>query len=57
MDKDKIEGGVKDAGGKAKEAWGDATDNEETEGEGKADQAKGNVQEGFGDLKDKVKGN
>ncbi len=55
MDKDKIEGGVKDAGGKAKEAWGDATDNKETEAEGKMDQAEGNVQEGWGDAKDKLK--
>ena len=52
MDKDRIEGNVKQGWGKAEEAWGDATDNPETEAEGQQDQAEGNLQEGWGKVKD-----
>lgn len=55
MDKDRIEGGLKEAGGKVKEAWGDATDNPSTESEGKMDQAGGNLQQGWGEAKDDVR--
>lgn len=55
MDSDRIEGRVKEAGGKVKEGWGDATDDEQTEAEGQADQAEGSLQSGWGDAKDKVR--
>jgi len=55
MDKDRIEGGLKEGAGKAKEAWGDLTDNPKSEGEGKVDQAEGNVQQGWGEAKDTVR--
>lgn len=55
MDKDRIEGSVKEAGGKAKEAWGDLTDDRETEAEGEADQVEGNVQRTWGEGKDEVR--
>ncbi|HUH17177.1 MAG TPA: CsbD family protein [Methylomirabilota bacterium] len=55
MDKDRIEGGLKEAGGKAKEGWGDLTDDPETEAEGQADQVEGKVQSTWGEGKDKVR--
>ena len=55
MDSDRIEGRVKEAGGKVKEGFGDMTDNEETEAEGHADQAEGKLQSGWGDAKDNVR--
>jgi uncharacterized protein YjbJ (UPF0337 family) len=55
MDTDRIEGPLKDAGGKAKEEWGDLTDNPETEAEGQADQLEGKVQNEWGEAKDEVR--
>ena len=55
MDSDRIKGSLKEAGGKAKEGWGDLTDNEETEAEGQADQVEGNVQNKWGEGKDTVR--
>jgi uncharacterized protein YjbJ (UPF0337 family) len=55
MDSDRIEGPLKEAGGKAKEEWGDLTDNEQTEAEGKADQVEGKVQNKWGEGKDNVR--
>lgn len=55
MDKDRIEGSAKEAGGKVKEAWGDLTDDRETEAEGEADQVEGNVQRTWGEGKDAVR--
>lgn len=52
MDKDRIEGNVKEGFGKAQEAWGDATNDPETEAEGERTQAEGNLQEGWGKVKD-----
>ncbi len=52
MDKDRIEGNIKQGWGKAEEAVGDATDNPETEAEGQQDQAEGSLQEGWGKVKD-----
>ncbi len=52
MDNDRIEGPLKEAGGKAKEEWGDATDDASTEAEGKMDQAEGKVQNEWGETKD-----
>jgi uncharacterized protein YjbJ (UPF0337 family) len=54
MDSDRIEGPLKEGAGKVKEAWGDATDNPETEAEGKKDQAEGDLQNKWGETKDKV---
>lgn len=55
MDKDRIEGSAKEAGGKVKEAWGDLTDDPGTEAEGKVEQAEGKVQNEWGGLKDDVR--
>lgn len=55
MDKDRIEGALKEAGGKVKEEWGDLTDNADTEAEGQADQAEGKLQNTWGETKDNVR--
>ena len=55
MDKDRIEGPLKEAGGKAKEEWGDLTDDASTEAEGKLDQGEGKVQNEWGEAKDNVR--
>ncbi|MEJ7803874.1 MAG: CsbD family protein [Candidatus Limnocylindria bacterium] len=55
MDKDRVDGPLKEAGGKIKEAWGDATDDHSTEAEGKKDQAEGDVQNKWGETKDDVR--
>ena len=52
MDSDRIEGPVKEAGGKVKEEWGDATDDPQTEAEGQMDQAEGKLQNEWGETKD-----
>lgn len=52
MDSDRIEGTVKEGTGKAKEAWGDLTDDERTETEGQQDQVEGEIQQGWGEAKD-----
>lgn len=52
MDKDRVEGPLKEAGGKVKEEWGDLTDDTKTEVEGKKDQAEGKVQNEWGKAKD-----
>lgn len=54
MDSDRIEGPLKEGAGKVKEAWGDATDDPETEAEGKKDQAEGDLQNTWGEAKDKI---
>jgi uncharacterized protein YjbJ (UPF0337 family) len=60
MDSDRIEGPLKEAGGKVKEEWGDLTDDTSTEAEGKMDQAEGDLQNVWGeatdDLRDAVDG-
>jgi uncharacterized protein YjbJ (UPF0337 family) len=55
MDKDRIEGAVKEGVGNVKEAWGDATDDTSTEWDGKRDQAEGEVQQRWGEAKDSVR--
>jgi uncharacterized protein YjbJ (UPF0337 family) len=55
VDSDRIEGPLKEAGGKVKEEWGDATDDASTEAEGKADQVEGKVQHEWGETKDDVR--
>jgi len=52
MDSDRIEGPAKEAGGKIKEEWGDATDDASTEAEGKAEQVEGKLQNEWGEAKD-----
>ncbi len=54
MNRDEVDGKTDQVKGKAKQAWGDVTDNERLHGEGVADEAGGNVQEGFGKAKRKV---
>jgi uncharacterized protein YjbJ (UPF0337 family) len=49
---DKTSGTADQIKGKAQEAWGDITGDEDTQAQGQANQAKGNVEKGVGDLKD-----
>jgi uncharacterized protein YjbJ (UPF0337 family) len=56
VDKDRVKGAAEQAKGKAKEWAGKATGDAKTEGEGKADQVKGKVQNTVGGLKDAVRG-
>ena len=55
MDRDRVEGPLKEAGGKVKEEWGDLTDDASTEAEGKMDQVEGKVQNTWGEAKDEVR--
>jgi uncharacterized protein YjbJ (UPF0337 family) len=52
---DRIENTGEDLKGKAKEAWGDATDNPRLETEGKMDQAKADMKNAAEDVKDAVR--
>lgn len=49
---DKVKGGVNQAKGEVKDQFGNATDNEKMQREGKKDKVKGNVQEEIGKAKD-----
>ena len=49
---DKMKNAAQNASGKAKEALGDATDNERLEGEGKVDQTKANAKQSGEKAKD-----
>ena len=51
---DKIKNAAEDATGKAKEAAGDATNNDQLKGEGKTDQAKASVKDAAENAKDKI---
>jgi uncharacterized protein YjbJ (UPF0337 family) len=55
VDTDRIEGPLKEAGGKVKEEWGDVTDDPQTEAEGKTEQVEGKVQHEWGETKDDVR--
>jgi uncharacterized protein YjbJ (UPF0337 family) len=55
MNKDRIEGSVEQAKGKAKEVAGKATGDTKLEAEGKAQKAAGKVQNTVGGIKDSVK--
>lgn len=55
MDKDRIEGSIEQAKGKAKEAAGKVTGDTKLQGQGKAQQAAGKVQNAVGGAKDAVK--
>jgi uncharacterized protein YjbJ (UPF0337 family) len=54
MNRDELEGKVDQLKGKAKQAAGDLTDDEKLQDEGVADEAGGDVQEGFGRGRRKV---
>lgn len=54
MNNDELNGKVDKLKGKIKENIGNATDDESLRGEGIADQAAGNVEEGFGKARRKV---
>ena len=54
MNKDELDGKGDQVKGKVKQAWGDLTDNERVHDEGVADEASGQVQEGFGKARRKV---
>lgn len=54
MNRDELDGKVDQVKGKVKQATGDLTDNERLHDEGVADEAAGNVQEGFGRGRRKV---
>lgn len=51
---DKLDAAGNKIAGKAKELYGDATDNVELEAEGKAQQLKGSAQDVKGDVKGKL---
>lgn len=55
MDKDRVEGSVKQAKGSIKEAVGKATGDHKMQGEGKADKAAGKVQNAAGSAKDAIR--
>jgi uncharacterized protein YjbJ (UPF0337 family) len=54
MDRDRIEGPIKEGAGKVKEEWGDLTDDPKTEAEGKAQQIEGDLQNEWGEAKDEA---
>jgi len=54
MNKDEMKGKADRVKGRAKQAWGDLTNNEETREEGIKDEARGEVQEGIGKARRKV---
>ena len=49
---DKLDNKAQDLKGKAKEAWGDATDNEHLEAEGRVDQSKADLKQAGEKVKD-----
>jgi len=54
MNSDTMKGNWKQLKGKVKEAWGDLTDDELTQVEGKRDQLVGLIQKKYGKTKDEV---
>jgi len=52
--RDELEGKVDQLKGRAKQAWGDVTDDDRLHDEGVADEAAGNLQEGVGRVRRKV---
>jgi uncharacterized protein YjbJ (UPF0337 family) len=54
-DKDRVAGSAKNMGGKLKEGLGNVTGDSKMQTEGKADQAKGKIQNAVGGIKDKAK--
>ena len=54
--KDRIEGTINEATGKAKSAVGDLTGNSKTQAAGQRDQATGQAQQGMAGIKEKIDG-
>jgi uncharacterized protein YjbJ (UPF0337 family) len=54
MNRDELNGKSDQVKGKAKQAWGDVTDNERLHDEGVADETAGKVEEGFGKGRRKI---
>jgi uncharacterized protein YjbJ (UPF0337 family) len=52
--RDELEGQKEQVKGRVKQAWGDVTNDERLHDEGVADEAAGDVQEGFGRARRKV---
>jgi uncharacterized protein YjbJ (UPF0337 family) len=57
MDKDRIAGSAKEIKGAVKEGIGKAVGDAKLQADGKADKAKGKVQNAVGGLKDALRGN
>jgi len=55
MNKDTIDGTVKEIGGKARSVIGQVTGNKEGEAHGKIDEAQGKMQKNYGKVKDILK--
>lgn len=55
MNKDQVDGKLKDIGGKIQEEFGDLIDSPEQEAKGLAKQVEGKTQEKFGDAKEVIK--
>jgi len=55
MDKDRIQGSIKQVVGGIKEAVGKAAGDQKTEADGKAEKAAGKLQNAFGSMKDTVR--
>jgi uncharacterized protein YjbJ (UPF0337 family) len=55
MERDRVKGPLKEAGGKVKEEWGDLTDDPQTEAEGKGQQVEGKIQNTWGEAKDEAR--
>jgi uncharacterized protein YjbJ (UPF0337 family) len=52
MDRDRVEGTIKEGAGKVQEEWGDATNDPRAEEEGQDRQAEGDLQQKWGEAKD-----
>jgi uncharacterized protein YjbJ (UPF0337 family) len=52
--RDEVDGQTDQVKGRVKQAWGDLTNNERLHDEGVADEAGGDVKEGFGKVRRKV---
>jgi uncharacterized protein YjbJ (UPF0337 family) len=55
MNKDQVKGSLKDAAGKAQEAFGEAVDSPKHDAKGEARQVEGKTQKKVGDVKEGVK--
>lgn len=55
MDEDRVDGALKNIGGKIKEGFGKVTGDTKTEAEGKAEQVEGKTQNTWGGAKDTVR--
>ena len=56
IDKDRVEGSVSQAKGRVKEAAGNLTGDQKLKNEGRADKAKGKLQNMVGSIKDAFRG-